>query len=235
MEKYKARAQTLTIQYRMHEEICRFPSDSFYEGQLETAHQVINRKPDTYTENIWPGGPAYPRVFCHVVGEEETLTVRSEEGNEMSRSNPQEICHVVRIVGTFLNQLGVSPEKLVVLSQYRLQCAQIEEKLAAEGLHQVKVATVIKSQGSEWDYVILSTVRSKPKIEIEDKPGKGWKLRHLGFTMDENQMNVALTRARRGLVVVGNKYLLGTLDKWKAMLHHYSETNSLVAARDFLF
>ena len=49
----------------------------------------------------------------------------------------------------------------------------------------------------------MSTVRSLPRIEIEDKASTGWKLRHLGFIMDENQMNVALTRARRGLILVG--------------------------------
>ena len=49
----------------------------------------------------------------------------------------------------------------------------------------------------------MSTVRSLPRIEIEDKPSTGWKLRHLGFIMDENQMNVALTRAKRGLILVG--------------------------------
>ncbi|KAJ8039291.1 Helicase with zinc finger domain 2 [Holothuria leucospilota] len=234
MEKYKERAHTLTIQYRMHEEICRIPSNAFYEGQLETADAVKRRSLDVNTQRIWPNGPGYPRVFCHVVGAEETLTVRSEEGNEMSRSNPQEARHVIRIVGTLVKNFKVDQRKVVVLSQYRLQCAQIEEKLKHEGLDKVLVSTVIKSQGSEWDYVVLSTVRSMPKIEVEDHPGKGWKMRHLGFTMDENQMNVALTRARRGLIIVGNKYLLGTMEKWKALLKSYNETNSLIQAKDFL-
>ena len=57
--------------------------------------------------------------------------------------------------------------------------------------------------GSEWDFVILSTVRSLPRIEIEAKPTYGWKKRRLGFTADEHLMNVALTRARRGLIIIG--------------------------------
>ncbi|PIK57864.1 putative helicase with zinc finger domain 2-like [Apostichopus japonicus] len=234
MEKYQKRAITLNIQYRMHEEICHFPSEAFYEGELQTAQAVKNRGFDEQTGRIWPNGPDYPRVFCHIVGVEEMLTVRSEEGNEMSRSNPLEIYQVVRIAKFLVNRLKVLPQQLAILSQYRLQCSQIEEKLKAAGLTGIHVSTVIKSQGSEWDYVIFSTVRSMSKIEIEDRPGKGWKIRHLGFTMDQNQMNVAMTRARRGHIVVGNKYLLGTLDKWKDLLEIYEETNSLLPASTFL-
>lgn len=57
--------------------------------------------------------------------------------------------------------------------------------------------------GSEWDYVILSTVRSLPKSSIEKKPTKGWKRRHLGFITDTHQINVALTRAKKGLIIIG--------------------------------
>ncbi len=57
--------------------------------------------------------------------------------------------------------------------------------------------------GGEWDYVILSTVRSLPRYEIDKRPTKGWLCRNLGFIVDENQINVALTRARKGLVIMG--------------------------------
>ncbi|XP_071821610.1 3'-5' exoribonuclease HELZ2-like isoform X1 [Apostichopus japonicus] len=233
MEKYQKRAFTLKIQYRMHEEICHFPSEAFYEGELQTAQAVKNRVFDEQTGRIWPNGPDYPRVFCHVVGVEEMLTVRSEEGNEMSRSNPLEVYHVVRIAKYFINHLKVNPSQLAILSQYRLQCSQIKAELIDSELRDIHVSTVIRSQGSEWDYVIFSTVRSMSKVEIEAKPGKGWKSCHLGFTVDENQMNVALTRARRGHVVIGNKYLLGTLEQWKNLLEMYDQTKSLLPASKF--
>ena len=57
--------------------------------------------------------------------------------------------------------------------------------------------------GSEWDYVILSMVRSLPKSQIEKKPTLGWKHRYLGFITDSHQINVALTRARKGIIIIG--------------------------------
>jgi len=55
--------------------------------------------------------------------------------------------------------------------------------------------------------VILSLVRSKPEYEIERNPSIGWCKRNMGFIIDEHQMNVALTRARLGLIIIG-KYAI---------------------------
>lgn len=57
--------------------------------------------------------------------------------------------------------------------------------------------------GGEWDYVIFSTVRSLPDYKIEKNPTYGWCKHNLGFITDENQVNVALTRARKGLIIIG--------------------------------
>ena len=57
--------------------------------------------------------------------------------------------------------------------------------------------------GNEKDYVILSLVRSLPKCDIEFNPSKTWLSENVRFVMDENQVNVALTRAKQGLVIIG--------------------------------
>lgn len=57
--------------------------------------------------------------------------------------------------------------------------------------------------GGEWNYIIFSTVRSLPRYRIEKKPTLGWCKKSLGFISDEHQINVALTRARRGLIIIG--------------------------------
>ena len=57
--------------------------------------------------------------------------------------------------------------------------------------------------GSEWDYVIISTVRSKPMQDIDEHPSRRYVSAALGFLTDKHQMNVAITRAKRGLIIVG--------------------------------
>ena len=54
--------------------------------------------------------------------------------------------------------------------------------------------------------MILSTVRSLPEYEIDKHPSDGWCMKYLGFICDPHQINVALTRARMGLIIVG-KYV----------------------------
>jgi len=57
--------------------------------------------------------------------------------------------------------------------------------------------------GSEFDFVIISLVRSLPYSQINHEPDNGWLKENLGFVTDEHQINVALTRAKRGLVIIG--------------------------------
>ena len=68
----------------------------------------------------------------------------------------------------------------------------------------IKVVHVYSFTGGEWDYVILSTVRSLPQEVLEEKkPSIGWRKKNMGFITDQNQINVAITRARKGLIIIG--------------------------------
>lgn len=57
--------------------------------------------------------------------------------------------------------------------------------------------------GDEWDYVIFSTVRSCAEAEIENGPSVTWIRQHLGSVTDERQVTVAITRSKKGLIVLG--------------------------------
>ena len=57
--------------------------------------------------------------------------------------------------------------------------------------------------GSEWDYVLLSTVRSLPQREIVSRPSDSWRADNLGVVTDHHDINVAITRARHGLIIIG--------------------------------
>ncbi|KAJ8271893.1 hypothetical protein COCON_G00107520 [Conger conger] len=89
----------------------------------------------------------------------------------------------------------------------------------------------MKSQGSEWRYVILSTVRSCPRSEIDGqvpRPTKAWLSKQLGFITDPNQVNVAITRAQDGLCILGNQHLLKCSALWNKLLAHYQKQECVV-------
>ncbi|PAA62996.1 hypothetical protein BOX15_Mlig003274g1 [Macrostomum lignano] len=169
-------------------------------------------------------------VFLHVEGVEEKTTVSTEEGSEDSRRNIAEIDEVVRIYKEIRRRCErprLASESVAVLSQYKYQVISIIEKLRGEGIKSPVVKTVNESQGSEFDYVILSLVRSLPNYEIPKSPIPSWEHKYLGFITDANQINVALTRARRGLIIIGNRFLLQANPMWSSLLSSLRQAGRL--------
>ncbi|XP_025109726.1 helicase with zinc finger domain 2-like [Pomacea canaliculata] len=281
----------LSTQYRMHPKICKFPSIEFYDGQLKTGIEVKL----THVLPIWPAKPKsstkasdrIPHILVDVRGEEKTLTVSTDEGNERSKSNSAEADKVIEILqylkqicagkrlyheidaGTRFKELletnqeeerkdlyGLpeipkNTEKIYsytikVLTQYNAQRHLLEEKLeqACKGhrgdlslsrydKNNITVGTVVSSQGGEWDYVVLSTVRSLPSYKIEPRPTLGWCRQNMGFITDQNQVNVALTRACHGLIIVGNAELLKCDPVWNRLVTKYEELGCVYQSADF--
>lgn len=154
--------------------------------------------------------------------------VTTEEGNERSKSNVKEKDKVVQVVKKLLDCGVEKKSEILVLSPYRAQCHIIEQELAANKLSEVSVTSIVKSQGSEKDFVIISLVRSLPDSQIEHEPSRGWLKQNLGFVTDEHQINVALTRAKRGLCIIGNKNLLEVCEMWGYLIEHYQKKKCLV-------
>lgn len=109
--------------------------------------------------------------------------------------------------------------------------------------------------GSEWRYVIISTVCSLPSEQIEEEPDGAFLSKHLGFVGDANQINVAITRAKEGLCIIGeslhfivialltslsnvpalftgNQKLLHCNKTWRNLLSHYSAVQALTVAEN---
>ncbi|ESO11598.1 hypothetical protein HELRODRAFT_71671 [Helobdella robusta] len=226
-ERYGEQSFMLNKQYRMHESICHFPSRHFYQNKLITAISKPVQIPQ-----FWPN-TSRPVVFCHVEGAERSLSVSTEEGNESSKSNDLEMKEAVRIFRELRSMRKIS--QICILSQYKAQCHLIESELRkTTDDENYKVCTVVSSQGNEWDFVILSLVRSMPEYEIEKNPSIGWCKRNLGFISDEHQINVALTRAKHGLIIIGNKNLLQCDKMWKSLLKEYQQNNCIVDALTFV-
>ncbi|OPJ84954.1 helicase with zinc finger domain 2 [Patagioenas fasciata monilis] len=225
-ERYRKQAFMLDTQYRMHKGICEFPSKEFYEMRLKTCPHLI-RKPSVFYHK---DNPCCPIIFGHVEGKERSLMISTEEGNENSKANPEEVEQAVRLAKQLTLDGTIRPESIAILSPYNAQVSEIGKNLLKEGICGVTVCTIMKSQGSEWRYVILSTVRSCPRSEIDRKPTKSWQKKYLGFVTDPNQVNVGITRAREGLCIIGNRYLLECNPLWRRLLQHYQQHNCYTAA-----
>ncbi|XP_048354826.1 helicase with zinc finger domain 2 isoform X2 [Sphaerodactylus townsendi] len=225
-ERYKDQALMLDTQYRMHRDICSFPSIKFYEGKLKTWPGLM-RRPSVLFHN---GNSCCPIIFGHIEGKEKSLMVSTEDGNENSRANLEEAEQVVRIVKQLALDRTTPPEQIAVLTPYNAQVVEIKKMLSQERLQTVTVCTIMKSQGSEWKYVVVSTVRSCSPSAIDRKPTIGWQKKHLGFVTDPNQINVCITRAQEGLCIVGNRYLLESNRMWQGLVQHYRTHACLTVA-----
>uniref|UniRef100_A0A674HYP0 Helicase with zinc finger 2 n=1 Tax=Terrapene triunguis TaxID=2587831 RepID=A0A674HYP0_9SAUR len=227
-ERYRDQAQMLDTQYRMQKDICRFPSQEFYRSKLTTCPEL--KRPTSALEHRYKSG--CPIIFGHIEGKEQSLMVSTEEGNENSRANLEEVEQVVRIAKQLTLDGTIKPVSVAILSPYNAQVSEINKRLTQEGVRGMTVCTIMKSQGSEWKYVILTTVRSCSRSDIDRKPTKSWQKKYLGFVIDPNQVNVAITRAQEGLCIIGNRYLLESNPLWRRLLEHYKQMRCSTLAHD---
>ncbi|KAL9246906.1 hypothetical protein vseg_020385 [Gypsophila vaccaria] len=202
----------LQVQYRMHPALSEFPSNSFYEGTLQNG-VTINERQSSGIDFPWPV-PNRPMFFYVQMGQEEI----SSSGT--SYLNRTEAANVEKIVTTFLRS-GVVPSQIGVITPYEGQRAYIVNYMARNGAlrqqlyKEIEVASVDSFQGREKDYIILSCVRSNEHQGI-------------GFLNDPRRLNVALTRARYGIVVLGNPKVLSKQPLWNGLLTHYKDHECLV-------
>ncbi|XP_051144708.1 regulator of nonsense transcripts 1 homolog [Andrographis paniculata] len=202
----------LQVQYRMHPALSEFPSNSFYEGTLQNG-VTINERQSPGIDFPWPV-PNRPMFFYVQMGQEEI----SASGT--SYLNRTEAANVEKIVTTFLKS-GVIPSQIGVITPYEGQRAYIVNYMSRNGAlrqqlyKEIEVASVDSFQGREKDYIILSCVRSNEHQGI-------------GFLNDPRRLNVALTRARYGIVILGNPKVLSKQPLWNGLLTHYKEHECLV-------
>ncbi|KAG8760807.1 hypothetical protein FRC14_001835 [Serendipita sp. 396] len=202
----------LQVQYRMHPCLSDFPSNMFYEGTLQNGVTA----PERLRKNVdfpWPV-PDSPMFFYQNLGQEEISSSGTSFLNRTEASN------VEKIVTKFFRG-GVIPGQIGVITPYEGQRSyivnymQFNGSLKKEMYKEIEVASVDAFQGREKDYIILSCVRSNEHQGI-------------GFLNDPRRLNVALTRAKYGIVILGNPKVLSKHPLWHYLLTHYKENNCLV-------
>lgn len=193
LEKVASRKPTavtlLKVQYRMHEDIMRFSSNWFYEGMLEAAPEIRNRGILDYdTPMVWI----------------DTADLDFHEefvGESFGRINKEEAELLLQQLREYIGRIGqtrILNEQIDfgLISPYKAQVQYLRKKVRTSNFfrpfrHLITIHTIDGFQGQERDVIFISLVRANEEGSI-------------GFLTDLRRMNVAITRARMKLVILGD-------------------------------
>ena len=204
----------LTVQYRMNEEIMAFPSRWFYDGRLQAAPEAAHRMVSPLdTPLMWL--------------DTSTLDYKELEGRNKSISNSQEARLVIHTLRDYIEM--ISPQRIEneridfgIITPYRGQARLIRRLLKMQHYfrrlrHHITVGTVDGFQGQERDVIVISLVRDNAEG-------------YIGFLRDLRRMNVAITRARMKLIIVGNSQTLSRHKFYRALIQHVREHGEFIEA-----
>lgn len=197
----------LTVQYRMHATIMEWSSTAMYEGRLTAAASVATHRladlegaaacEDTTSPFLW--------IDTAGCGFEETADV-----HDGSKSNPDEARLVSRHVRALLDA-GIEAKSIGVITPYNAQVQALRDTLA--DLPELEIGTVDGFQGREKEAIVLSLVRSNDRGEV-------------GFLAEKRRLNVAVTRARRHVALIGDTATLAC-DPFLAGLIEHAQVNGV--------
>jgi ATP-dependent RNA/DNA helicase IGHMBP2 len=191
----------LDVQYRMHAAIMAYPSAHFYENRLQAAPLVA-----AHLLSELPGVAA-TGLTTTAVDFIDTAGAGYDEADEPggeSRLNPREAELAHRKIRALLDA-SVPADAIAVIAPYAAQVRRLRERLGGIG---VEIDSVDGFQGREKEAVVISLVRSNPTGEI-------------GFLADVRRMNVAMTRARRKLLVIGDSATLSAHPFYHGLFEYF--------------
>lgn len=209
--KLPAASEMLETQYRMHPEIMQFSSDYFYRAKLKTAEEVLLRE----KMNDWQHF-----VFIDTAGCGFDEKVKKET---LSTYNENEAELLLKYLGNNLNL----DQTIGVIAPYKAQVEKLRELLRERKAFdtvrdQVVVNSVDAFQGQERDVICISLTRSNDKGEI-------------GFLKEYRRMNVAMTRAKTRLIMIGDSATLGKDPFFNAVIDHVQAIGGYKSAFEYIY
>ena len=225
LSKYEQVSSLLTRQYRMHQRIMDFSNAYFYKGELEADVSV--------KESLLSTNEDFELLHQPI----ELIDTAGRGFDEyqnpetLSTSNAGEADLLFKHLGLLLQQYSYSepayPVSVGIISPYKEQIELLKEKLAAFDysaypVSELAVKTIDGFQGEERDIIYISLVRSNPDSEI-------------GFLSDIRRMNVALTRAKKKLVVIMDTATIGNHPFYKAFIEYCESHNFYKSAWEYSY
>ena len=196
----------LLVQYRMHEAIMRFSATQFYDSKLRADESVAGHRLCELP------GVAEDELTTNAVRFIDTSGSSFEEEREAagtSLANTKEAVLAIQKANDLM-ALGVKSEDIAIITPYTAQVRCLRERVESDG---VEIGSIDGFQGREKEAVIISLVRSNQENEI-------------GFLRDTRRMNVALTRARRKLIVIGDSATISIHPFYQELLDHFDAVDA---------
>ncbi|MEG1585777.1 MAG: AAA domain-containing protein [Bacteroidales bacterium] len=203
----------LVMQYRMHEAIMQFSSDWFYQGALIASPEIGKRTVLSLD---------YPMVWYNT----ELLELKEEnQSDSLSRINRAEADLLVQVLQDYIERMGI--ERILedridfgIISPYKAQVYYLRSLIKRTAFFrrfrkQISVNTVDGFQGQERDIVLISMVRGNDEGKI-------------GFLNDLRRMNVAITRARMKLMILGDASTLTHHDFYRKLYEHIEKNGKVL-------
>ncbi|TIB74820.1 hypothetical protein E3Q24_00352 [Wallemia mellicola] len=208
----------LSVQYRMHDMIMKYPSEAMYNSKL-TAYEAVSKRTLMELPNVADNDTekdevelSSPLVFIDTDGYDFFERIDSEElkkgaVEEGSKYNENEVEIIKRKVQDLVHA-GVRDSQIAIITPYQAQVGHLNNAVKPQ-FPGCEIGSVDGVQGREQEVVIMSLVRSNETGEV-------------GFLKEERRLNVAMTRAKRQLIIVGNSATIkrgsNYLKKWMNFL-----------------
>lgn len=202
--------------YRSHPKLLTLPSKLFYNEELVPCAN-LEKYYHVYDWDCLPQ-PGFPILFHGLLG------TQTRESDSPSLMNCAEIVQAIRYVMILLSQKGVKADDIGIITPYRKQVEKMRAMLNSVGITGIKVGSVEEFQGQERAIILISTVRSvtlDPEKFNMEIAGSSKKM--LGFLLDAKRFNVATTRAKALMILLGNPYVLSLDSNWKILLQYCLE------------
>jgi ATP-dependent RNA/DNA helicase IGHMBP2 len=210
-----SKSQFLNIQYRMNSQIVGFPNQYYYDNKLLT--DISNKDKSLNIDKIDNNTHI---IFVDTAG---TDFYENKEESE-SISNIEEAKLLINILNKYyINSENINNFTIGILSPYKAQINLIENLLKDLNLNfnLIETNTIDSFQGREKDFIILSLARSNMNMEI-------------GFLEDTRRLNVALTRAKKELIIIGDSETIQINYYYKKLISYITEIGGFHSAWEFI-
>jgi hypothetical protein len=201
LKRYPRQSRQLEVTYRMNDEICRFPSQTWYRGRLHPA-------PENARSRLSLPSSRHDDFLAEIINPSQPVALVGIQHQGCTQESAAEAELLVSLSCRLLQDHKVTPEQLAIITPHRAQNNAISRRLARQSSHEnlPMIDTVERMQGAEQDVILFGFTCSDPDLIFSE------------FLNNPNRFNVVLTRARHKLIIIGSPLLFNAVAQTEKQL-----------------